>query len=216
MNRSRSATNLGIAATLVLLALAFFWSAMLLAAAVNPGYSHGRDYVSTLAARGAEHGWLGALAIASAACAMFPASLLLRPLSRAAAVAVALAGVGLLVVAFVRLECSNGAAGCGLGGRFAISGATEVTHWTATTVSTVLLITGIALTGVALLRAGHKLAGAASVGAAAVTSGAFLAMGGQSPGGIQRLGIVVATGWLGSVAVAALAGREWSPPTSGG
>ena len=195
-----------IAATLVLAGLAVFWCAFLVAAAVNPGYSHGRDYVSTLASRGAEYGWLGVLAIAAAACAMLSAALLVRPLSRAAAIAVALAGAGFLVVAFTRLECSKGAAGCGLGGRFAISGATEVTHWTATTVSTVLVIAGVALTGVALIGARRTRAGIASLAAAAVTAGAFLVMGGQSPGGAQRLGILVATGWLATVAVDALVG----------
>lgn len=201
---------------LVLGGLAAFWVWMLAAAAVNPGYSHTRDYVSTLASNGAEHGWLGVLAIATAAGAMLLAGLLVRRLSRAAGTAIALAGAGFLVVAFTRLECSNGAAGCGLGGRFAISGATEVIHWTATTVSTVLLITGIALAGAALLRARHTLAGLASLAAAAMTAGAFLAIGGQSPGGVQRLGILVATGWLAAVAVATLAGRESPQPPSGG
>ena len=121
-----------------------------------------------------------------------------------------------MVVAFTRLECSNGPAGCGLGGRFAVSGATEVTHWTATTVSTVLLIAGIAVTGVGLLRARRTLGGLASLAAAAVTTGAFLAMGGQSPGGVQRLGILVATGWLAAVAVATLGGREAPQSPSSG
>jgi hypothetical membrane protein len=204
------------AAAFVVAGLAVFWSAVLVAAAVNPGYSNGRDYVSTLASQGAEHAWLGVLAIMAAAGAMLPAGMLVWPLSRAAAASIELAGVGFLVVAFTRLECSRGAAGCGLGGRFAISGATEVTHWTATTVSTVFLIAGIAMTGVALVRAGRRRAGLVSLGAAIVTAGAFLAMGGQSPGGIQRLGIAVATGWLAGVAIASLAGRE-SPraPSSG-
>ena len=60
---------------------------------------------------------------------------------------VALAGVGFVVAAFTRLECPNGAAGCGLGGRFEVSGSTEIGHWTATTVSSVLLIAGIATDG---------------------------------------------------------------------
>jgi hypothetical protein len=185
-------------------AVAFFWCVVLVAGFVNPGYSHWRDYVSTLASRGAEHGWVGVVAIAAIALAMLPGALLLRPVSRAAAVAVAVAGVGFLVVAFTRLECVNGAAGCGLGGRFAISGSTEVTHWTATTVGTAALITGIALTGVALVRRGRRLAGIGSLVAGVVTAGAFLAMGGDSPGGTQRLGIAVATGWLAAVALAAI------------
>lgn len=201
---SRS-VGLGIAATLVLVGLAFFWGVVLLAAAVNPGYSHGRDYISTLAAHGAAHGWLGVLAIVAASGAMLAAAVLVRPLSRLAGISIALAGVGFIVVAFSRLDCPSGAAGCGLGGRFAISGATEVTHWTATTVSTVLLIAGIAFTGLALVRHGRTLAGVASWAAAAGTTAAFLAMGGRSPGDVQRLGVLLATGWLAVVAIATLA-----------
>jgi hypothetical membrane protein len=191
----------------VLAGVACFWIAILVAAALEPGYTHRRDYVSTLAARGAEHGEVAVFAIVAAGAAMVFASLLLRHTSLLAAVAVALAGVGFAIAAFTRLECANGAAGCGLGGRFEISGSTEIGHWTATTVASVLLIAGIALAGVALLRSGRKAAGIASLAAAAVTAGAFLLTGGDSPGLIQRIGIVVGTGWLAAVAVASLARR---------
>jgi hypothetical protein len=189
---------------LVLAGLALFWGALLVAAAVNPAYSHRRDYVSPLAAHGAEHGWLGVLAIAAAGGAMLPAGILIRPFSRVAASAIALAGVGFLVVSFTRLDCPNGAARCGLGGRFAISGATDVTHWTAATLATTLLISGIGLTGLALLRVRRMLPGLLTLTAAAVTAGAFLATGGQTPGEEQRVGIAVATGWLAAVALAIL------------
>jgi hypothetical membrane protein len=191
----------------VLAGVACFWCAILVAAALEPGYTHRRDYVSTLAARGAEYGELAVFAIVAAAVAMLFASLLVRELSPLAAVAVALAGVGFVVAAFIRLECANGAAGCGLGGRFEISGSTEVGHWTATTVSSILLLAGIALTGVALIRRGRRVAGAASLAAAAVTAGAFLATGGENPGVSQRIGIVAATGWLAVLAAATLAHR---------
>ena len=199
-----------LAAVLVLGGLATFWVAILVAAHVNPGYAHRRDYVSTLAARGAEHGWLGVAAVAAAAGAIALAGLLVQPLSRPAAMSITLAGVGFLVVAFTRLDCGNGAAGCGLGGRFAVSGTKEVTHWSATTLSTVLLIGGVAGTGLALVRLGRRLAGVATLVAAAVTAGAFLAMGGESPGGVQRIGILVATGWLAALAIATLAGSTRS------
>ncbi len=193
-----------IGALLVLGGLALFWGALLLAAAANPEYSHRRDYVSTLAAHGAEHGWLGVLAIAAAGGAIVPAGILVRPLSRTAAFAFVLAGIGFVVVSVSRLDCPNGAARCGLGGRFAISGSTEVTHWTAATLSTILVIAGIALTSLALLRVRRTLPGLLTLAAAAVTAGAFLATGGQTPGGEQRIGIVVATGWLVAVALAVL------------
>ncbi len=193
-----------IGALLVLGGLALFWGALLVAAAANPEYSHRRDYVSTLAAHGAEHGWLGVLAIAAAGVAMIPAGILVRALSRTAAFAFVLAGIGFVVVSVSRLDCPNGAARCGLGGRFAISGSTEVTHWTAATLSTILVIAGIALTSLALLRVRRTLPGLLALAAAAVTAGAFLATGGQTPGEEQRIGIVVATGWLAAAALAVL------------
>lgn len=190
---------------LALAGVACFWIAILVAAALEPGYTHRRDYVSTLAARGAEHGDLAVFAIVAAGAAMLLAALLVQRISRLAAVAIGLAGVAFVVAAFTRLKCPNGAAGCGLGGRFEVSGSTEIGHWTATTVGSIALIAGMVLTGVALLRAGRRITGAATLVAAAVTAGAFLATGGDNPGLMQRLGIVAGTGWLAAVAVATLA-----------
>jgi hypothetical protein len=161
--------------------------------------------VSTLAAHGAAHAGLAIVAIVAAAGAMVAASLLVRSVSRAAAVAVAGAGAGFVVVALTRLDCPDGAAGCGLGGRFEVSGSTEIGHWTATTVSSILLIVGMALTGAALLRRSRRVVGIASLAAAAVTAGAFLAAGGDTPGLAQRVGIAVATGWLTALALVTLA-----------
>jgi hypothetical protein len=193
------------AAAAVVLGVAAFWAAILAAAALEPGYANRRDYVSTLAAHGAGHAGLAMLGILAASGAMVATSLLLRQISWSAAVAVAVAGAGFVVVAFTPLDCPNGAAGCGLGGRFEVSGSTEIGHWTATTVSSVLLIVGIALTGVALARHGHRVAGIVSVTAAAVTAAAFLATGGDEPGVMQRIGIAAATGWLAALALAMLA-----------
>src|SRR5262245_16293206 len=191
-------------AVLVLAGIACFWCAILVAAALEPGYRQRRDYVSVLAARGAEHPELAILAIIAAAAAMLFASLLLSRLSRVAGLAVGLAGVGFVVVAFTRLDCPNGAAACGLGGRFEISGSTEIGHWTATTVSTALVIAGMALTGLALLRRRRTAPGVVTLVAAVVTTGAFLATGGDTPGIRERFGIAVATGWLAAVGVATL------------
>ena len=194
----------------VLVGVACFWSAILVAAALEPGYTHRRDYVSTLAARGAGHAGLAMFAIVAVAAAMLFASLLLRPVSPAAGVAVALAGAGFVVAAFTRLDCPDGAAACGLGGRFEVSGSTEIGHWTATTVSSTLLIAGIALTGAALIRRGRTAPGVATLVAAAVTAGALLATGGDTPGVSQRVGIVVATAWLATLGLASM-GRSRPP-----
>jgi hypothetical membrane protein len=188
----------------VVAGLGCFWSAIVVAAALEPGYTHERDYVSTLAAHGARHPVLAMLAIVAAAAAMLLASLLVRETSRAAGVAIALASVGFVVVAFTRLECPRGAAACGLGGRFDVSGSTEIGHWTAATVSSILLIAGITLTGIALARRERRAAAAVTLAAAAATAAAFLATGGDRPGVIQRVGIVVATGWLAALALATL------------
>jgi len=195
------------AGRVVLGCLAVLWCLVLLVGAANPGYSQTRDYVSTLAARGADYGWLGVLAICAAALAIIATAALLRSLSRLAAVLTGIAGFGFLVVAFTRLSCPNGPAGCGLGGRFEVSGFREVTHSAATTLSAVLLVAAMAWSGVELHRRGNARAGVASLGAAAATAVAFLATGGSSPGWIERLGILVATGWMAVVAVASLLPR---------
>ena len=218
-NVIRSVQRCAVAATaalFVLAGLALFWGAILAAAALNPGYSHRRDYVSALAAHGAEHSSLGVVGIAAVGGAMFAAGALVRPLSRTAGYAIALAGIGFLVVSVTRLDCSNGAARCGLGGRFEVSGSTEITHWTAATFSTTMLIAGVSLTGITLLRNRHTLPGLITLAAGAATAGAFLATGGQTPGEEQRVGIVVATCWLAAVAFATLTRgsprpREWTP-----
>src|SRR5262249_37793284 len=156
-------------------------------------YSQTRDYVSALAARGADHSWLGVLAICAAALAMVATAALLRSLSRLAAAMTATAGAGFLVVAFTRLSCPNGAAGCGIGGRFDVHGADEITHSVATTASAALLIAAMAWAGLELYRRGRTRPGIVSLAAAAVTAVAFSAMGGESPGWIQRIGVLVAT-----------------------
>ena len=191
-------------AVVVLAGISCFWIAILVAAALEPGYRQRRDYVSVLAARGAEHPGLAILAIVAAAVSMLLAGLLLWQVSRLASLAIGLAGLGFVVVAFTRLDCPNGAAACGLGGRFEISGSTEIGHWTATTVSTVLVIVGMVLTGLALLRRRHLAAGVVTLVAAVVTTGAFLATGGDTPGIRERFGIAVATGWLAAVGITTL------------
>jgi hypothetical protein len=196
-----------LAGRLVLGCLAAFWCLVVVLGAANPGYSQTRDYVSTLTAHGANFGWLGVLAICAAAIAMLGTALLLRPVSGVAALLAGLAGVGFLVVAFTRLDCSEGPAGCGLGGRFEVSGFREITHSTATSVSAGFLIAAMAWSGATLVRSGRARAGGWSVGAAAATTVAFLAMGGSSPGWIQRVGILVATCWMAGLAVAALVTR---------
>jgi hypothetical protein len=199
--RGRAAGWIALA---VLAGVVGFWGAILVAAALEPGYANRRDYVSTLAAHGAAHAGLAIAGIVAVASALIAASVLVRGVSRLAAIALAVAGAGFLVAAFTRLECPNGAAGCGLGGRFELAGSTEIGHWTATTVSSILVIAGMVLTGVASIRLGRRVAGVATLATAVVTGGAFLATGGDQPGTMQRVGIAAATAWLAAVAVLTL------------
>jgi Protein of unknown function (DUF998) len=69
------------AGRVVLGCLAVFWCLVLLVGAANSGYSQTCDYVSTLAARGADYGWLGMVAICAAALALVATATLLWALS---------------------------------------------------------------------------------------------------------------------------------------
>jgi hypothetical protein len=190
------------AAVLVLAGLAIFWVALLVAGSLSPGYSHRRDYISSLAGRGVEHAWVGIVAIVAIALTGVGTALLVRPVSRAGALAFLGAGAGYIVVAFARIDCGNGAAACGLGGRFDVQGATQVTHWTAAVLATVLILAGLTLVGARLLRMHRRFAATLTFLAAAVTLFALVATGGQSPGTVQRLWVLVMTCWcIGSIAL---------------
>jgi len=188
----------------VLAGLAVFWVALLVAGAASPGYSQRRDYVSSLAAHGVEDAWLGMLAIVAVGVAGLGAAALVWRLTRAGALALACAGAGFVVVALVRINCPNGAARCGLGGRFDVHGAPAITHWTAAVVSAVFVLLGTALVAYALYRKGRRAAALASAVAAATTLVALVGTGGQSPGVVQRVWIAVMTVWLLGAVVRAL------------
>ncbi len=192
------------AAVVVLAGLGAFWTALLLAGAASSGYSQRRDYVSSLAAHGVDDAWLGMLAIAAIGVVGLGAAVLVRPLTRAGALALACAGVGFVVVALVRIDCPNGAARCGLGGRLDVHGAPAITHWTAAVASTVFVLAGATFVAYALFRRGRRAAGVASAVAAAATLVALLGTGGQSPGVVQRAWIAVMTVWLVGAAAVAL------------
>ena len=144
------------AAVVVLAGLGAFWTALLLAGAASSGYSQRRDYVSSLAAHGVDDAWLGMLAIAAIGVVGLGAAVLVRPLTRAGALALACAGIGFVVVALVRIDCPNGAARCGLGGRFDVHGAPAITHWTAAVASTVFVLAGATFVAYALFRRGRR------------------------------------------------------------
>lgn len=186
---------------------------MLIAAEVNPGYSQRRDYVSSLSAHGAERPWLGIAAIIAFGVAGLGAALLVRRLSRLAAVAFLAAGAGYVVAALARVDCPSGAARCGisrrrLGGRFDVRGSETITHWSASIIATAFVLAGLLLIAARLYRGGRRAAAVATLAAATATLVALLATGGQHPGTVQRIWILAITAWLVGAAVAGVLSHD--------
>ena len=150
-----------------------------------------------------EDAWLGMLAIAAIGVAGLGAAALVRPLTRAGA---SRSRARAWASSSSRSSESIARAGrhAALGGRFDLHGAPAITHWAAAVASTVFVLVGVALAALALFRSGRRAAGVASAVAAAATLGVLLATGGQSPGVVQRVWIVVMTVWLAGVATVAL------------
>jgi hypothetical membrane protein len=194
------------AAVSVLVLVALFWVAVVIAASVNTGYSHSRDYVSSLASVGADHAWLGVLALAAVGAAVALTFFLVRPVSRVAAVAVALAGAGFVFGAFARIRCAEGAAFCGVGDRQSadIENTRGYLHEGAVIGSSLLLVVAMTALGVALLRQGRRTGGIASLIAALATVVTLALVSGDTPGAEQRIWIAVMTLWVITVALSAL------------
>ena len=193
--------------------LAFFWVAVVVAASANPDYSHSRDYISALASVGAERPWLAMLAIGAVGVAFLLTSALLRPFSRTAALAAALAGTGYLVAAVARIRCVEGAAACGVGDRQStdLENTRGYIHETAVIGSTVLLVVAMVAFGIALLRRGRRAGGIASLVAASATVITFALVSGDSPGTEQRIWVAVMMCWTVGVALWTLARPTASP-----
>lgn len=98
----------------ILAGIALFWMLLGAAGLVQPNYDAARDSVSSLAAHGASHAWLGFSAIAVGGLGLIGLSLLTRRISEPAALTLGLAGVALLIVAVTRINCPVGAAHCAM------------------------------------------------------------------------------------------------------
>jgi hypothetical membrane protein len=192
----------------VLLLLALFWVAVIVAGSSNPNYSHSRDYISPLASVGAERPWLGMLAIGAVGVAFLLTSTLVRPFSRTAAIAVLFAGVGYVVASFARIRCVEGAASCGVGDRQStdLENTRGYIHEAAVIGSTLLLVVAMTAFGIALLRGGRRTGGIASLVAAGATVVTFALVSGDSPGTEQRIWVVVMMLWTLGVSIWTIAG----------
>jgi hypothetical membrane protein len=204
-------------AVAVIALVGIFWVAVVVAGFVNPHYSHARDYISALASVGAEHPWLGMLAIAAVGVAFVLTAVLVNVFSRTAAVAVGLAGVGYVFGAFARLRCLEGAAFCGVGDRVSedLENTRGYVHETAVVASTLLLVIAMTALGIALLRRGERPVGVASLVAAVATVVTFALVSGDTPGAEQRLWVAVMTLWTVGVATWALRGAHGYPAQGG-
>ncbi len=186
----------------VLVLLALFWVAVVVAGSANPNYSQSRDYISPLASVGAERPWLG-IAIGAVGVALVLTAVLVRPFSRVAAIALALAGVGYVVAALARLRCAEGAAFCGVGDRQStdLENTRGYIHEGAVIGSTLLLVIAMTALGIALLRGGRRAGGIASLVTAGATVVTFALVSGDTPGTEQGIWAAVMLLWALCVAV---------------
>ena len=200
----------------MLLAIGLLWVGVFIGGSANSGYSQTRDYISALASHGATHPWLGMLAIASPGLACLLTAVYLRALSRTAGIAVVLAGIAFLAAAFFRITCVEGAARCGVGDRMDIDlhGAEAATHEVLVVLATLSLVVAMTAAGVARLRGGHRWLGIASLVAAVATVVTFVAQEGSSPGGMQRVWVLVMCAWVAGAAIYVLAREESGVATS--
>ncbi len=195
---------------LVAVPLAGFAVLVAVGGALQPGYEHRRDYVSSLASVGARAPAVGVAAIAVLALAHAGGAVLLRRTAGARAAVVLLAGCASsgLVVAAARIPCPYGAAGCGTVAPAAPRTLGGEVHGWAVAVYAVLVAAAMLAAARPALRAGHRALAAASVPLAVASVALVLAQtASTSPGGWQRAWLAVSAGWLLLVAGAAGAGR---------
>lgn len=179
-----------------------FWVAVVVAGSSNPNYSQSRDYISALASVGAGRPWLGMFAIAAVGASFVLLWPLVRPFSRTAAIAVALAGVLYVFAALARIRCVEGAAFCGIGDRrnIDLENTRGYIHEAAVVSATLAIIVSMAAFGIALLRARHTVGGVVSLAAAVATVLTFALTNGDSPGTMQRIWVGVMMLWVAGVA----------------
>lgn len=179
--------------------LGLFWGLVLLGGALEPGYSHARDFVSRLASFGATWPVIGIAAIAALAFAHAAAALVLRRVgARAAAAALGVAALAGLVVAAFRVHCPGGAAGCRA--RAAAQDTwTDTVHTYAVTGYEVALLAAMLALAWWGSRRGHPALAVVSLLAAVASLVTVLRIDAPAAGADQRLWLAVSTGWLLSV-----------------
>ncbi|MFL6178738.1 MAG: DUF998 domain-containing protein [Actinomycetes bacterium] len=162
--------------------------------AVNDGYAQTRDYVSALSGRGSTAAFVGMVGLLGFSAAHAAAGLVFRQRSRTAFVGLELAAVSGVVVAFARIQCPQGAAGCSRGDGIPPDALDRV-HGFGVVAYELCFIVGVVAAGWWLMRASKAVrvrAWAVALFALVVTSAALLAaMPDDSPGMVQRMWLSV-------------------------
>lgn len=197
MSARRSLTAL-LALLLAFAALVFFGGA------VNPGYRHSRDYVSSLASRGANQAWIGIAAFAAFATAHAVVGLRWRRTARVVCVLLLACAALILVVGLARASCPRGAAGCLLPGQPSETDLTDSIHAGSIGIYTLTYVLGAICAGLVLLRRRHRGLGAGTLVLAVLSVLAVGQVDEVSPGAEQRIWLAVNA--IGLIALTAAAG----------
>jgi len=189
--------------TLILAPLLAFVLLVVLAGALNSGYLHSRDYVSSLASRGADQAWIGMLAIASFATAHAVAAMRWRRTARIVWATLLVCSALLLVVVFARASCPDGAARCSLPGRASVTDLGDTIHGLSIGSYLLTFVLAAICAGVVLLRRRRRGPGAAMLVLAALSILTASQIDERTPGAEQRMWLAVNA--LGLVALAGFA-----------
>jgi uncharacterized protein DUF998 len=198
---------------------AVFIASWIVAGALEPGYSHLGDYVSSLGAKDAAHPWIvdtGIVALGASVVLLGVALLHVLPRRRAAAVAALLfagAGVAIAIGGPFRTDCSFAAQSCEDAWRAGrLSGATDVHLWAGLVAQVLFVLTPFAIAralwptpvaGASLLAGGFGLV----FGVAGFFGGGWDAGAGL----VQRAGLGILHLWVLIVAVGILYATRAEP-----
>jgi len=184
-----------------------FWALVVVGGLVNPGYSQRRDFVSALASRGADLAWIGVAGLVLLPLAHLATLSLLWTRAdvafvRTGAHALFTSVLAGFVVAANRISCPGGAAGCSTDSRLRPTDWMDHLHGWAVGVYGVAMVVAIA-SAAADLRWRQGMRGLAVLSAvlAPASAALLLAISLGATGGVQRLWLLVNTGWLVATAV---------------
>lgn len=200
--------------SLLVALLVAFAVLVIVGAAVNSGYLHSRDFVSSLASRGASQAWIGMLGLASFAAAHAVTALLWRRIAMTVCATLLACSTLGLIVALARSSCPGGAANCSLPGQPSVTDLGDTIHGLGVGLYLLTFIVAAICAGVVLLRRHHRGQGAAMLVLAVLSLLAAGQMEERTPGAEQRIWLAVNA--LGLVMMARFAASAAPPATPSG